>query len=58
MDLCAWGNDILPQRITRGALSPPSQKRAHHENRRRSSVRVLQGRETDRQLREYQRWLV
>jgi hypothetical protein len=54
MDLCTWGSDILPQRMTRGALSPPSQKRAHHGNRRRSSVRVLQGRETDRQVREDQ----
>ena len=48
----------LPQRMTRGGLSPPSQKRAHHGNRPSPSVRVLQGRETDRQVREDQRWLV
>ena len=58
MDFYKWVIEVFPQRMTRGGLSPPSQKRAHHGNRRSPSVRVLQGRETDRQVREDQRWLV
>ena len=54
MDLCTWGSDILPQWMIQGALGPPSQKRGHHANRRRFSVRVLQGREIDRRVREDQ----